>query len=65
MSLRSVLFGTAQEYSEPAMAVRAAVFMAPLWLLAWDHWSRALVAWLIATFMAYRYGLWVRDDEDS
>lgn len=60
--LKAMLFGDSQEYSEPAMALRASLYMAPLWLLGWDHWARALVVWLVASVMAYRYGYWVRDD---
>lgn len=67
--LKAVLFGTAQEYSEPAMMVRAAVFMLPTALIAltWEpaQWWRALILWALSTFMTYRYGLWARDDEDS
>ena len=60
--LKAVLFGTAQEYSELAMAVRAGIFMAPLILAPWAPWWGALSIWLVATAMAYSYGLWVRED---
>jgi hypothetical protein len=64
-NLRAVLFGTAQEYSEPVMAFRAVVFMAPVILAPWGPWWGALTIWLAAAALAYIYGKSLRHVEDT
>jgi hypothetical protein len=57
------------EYSERELVIRAAMFMIPvsLMIVLWDKnlWWLALVQWIFAIFWCYRYGWWVRDDEDD
>lgn len=61
---------TTRYYSEWAIALRAPLFTLPVpfIVVAWerfpDGWWRALILWLVASFLAYQYGHWVRDDED-
>lgn len=57
------------EYSEPEMALWAALFVLPVLgaIMAWDpsKWPRAIALWVLASLMTYLYGRWVREDEDE
>lgn len=60
---------SSEEYTEPEMFARAALIDLPLLLLLlmwdWPQWWRAVISWLAASYITYRYGHWVRDDEDD
>lgn len=55
-------------YSTPELVARAALYAlipAALAVLWGQEWWHVLTLWIVSTFVVYRYGHWVRDDEDD